>query len=130
MSRWPLVPQALNSAGEVDVDSRQQDLESNLHVAGLRSHRNHAEGRTEVILVAGNWHVGIGALVIKWVTEARASNDVFRILCDEGRRVISRTVGDFKNLFSTESFRADASHARRVVGIGEDPAAVVLALGL
>ena len=108
----PAVRLALAGAGEVDVDAGQQDLEGDLHAAGVRCHRDHAEGGAEVLLVAGNRHVGIGPLVIERIGEAGAGDDVFRVLGDEGRRVVAGAVGDFEDLLGAEGFRADARHAR------------------
>src|SRR5690606_27236707 len=92
---------ALAGTCQVEVDTGSQNLESNIHFAGLLINTDKANGAFEIVLVTADGHIFI---VANRHTEAGTGNYILGVLCDKGRRVVARAIGYFNDFRSTESF--------------------------
>ena len=120
----PSVGRPLAGVTEVVVVARHQDLEGDVHLAGL-VRGDERQGALEALLVVGDGHVGVG----NRHAEPCGRHDVLAVRGGERRCVAARRIGDLENLVRLEAREIDAGNPRRVVAVDEEPASVGDAVG-
>src|SRR6185436_18311069 len=61
-------------------------------------------------------------------TEAGTGYNILGVFCNKRRRVVTRAIGNFNNLSSTESFQINPGNPGSVIGICKYPTSVMYAI--
>ncbi len=119
----PSMGGALTCTTEIVIEVRSSELKSNTHFSGLRVYLNETDRALKVFLIRTNRNVPV---IAKRNAKTSTGYHIFRIFCNEWRRVITPTVRKFKNFNGTEWFQIYPSHAWSIVSIAERPPSIVL----
>ena len=118
----------LAAVAQVVVERRQSQLEVQTETAGVFIYLYIRNVSAELLLVVLDGHVTV--LVVGRDAEAGTCHDVLCVAGDERRSMVAARIRQFDNFCRTEALEVDACNTRCVVGIDEQPAAVVHGVGL